>query len=210
MVYGQIAAAVVLTALVIAALSLVIYTFLTGISPMPTGPKVAPVLKQAVTMLYPATEPPPRTAFELGCGWGSLLLPLTSLLPHTEWHAWERSPVPYWVTRLRLAIGRGKTGPVRCQREDFFKADLSEADLVVCYLYPGAMTRLSQKLAREAKPTCWIVSHTFRLPGRTPDREITCNDLYHTPIYCYRGGGIHQQSDDPSHSGAASHSQTVS
>lgn len=189
---GQIATAFLLSALILAALSLVIYTLLTGISPMPTGPKVAPRLLQAVMALYPETEPQPQLGFELGCGWGSLLLPLTTLLPDTQWRAWERSPLPYWITRLRLAVRNGKTKPVTCCREDFFTADLCEADLIVCYLYPGAMKRLSEKLAREAKPTCWIVSHTFRLPGWVPEREIRSNDLYQTPIYCYRGRGTHQ------------------
>lgn len=185
-------AGLALTLLLTAGLSLVVYTLVTGISPMPTGPKVAPILKQTLAALYPESEQPPRLACELGCGWGGLLLALTALLPETRWLAWERSPLPYGITRLRLAARRRHGATVTCRRADFFEADLSEADLIVCYLYPGAMSRLAEKLAREAKATCWIVSHTFRLPGRKPDREIRCNDLYRTPIYCYRGGGMGQ------------------
>ncbi|HLM43981.1 MAG TPA: SAM-dependent methyltransferase, partial [Myxococcaceae bacterium] len=67
----------------------------------------------------------------------------------------------------------------------FFRASLSEASAVVCYLYPGAMSRLAPKLTQELAPGTRILSHTFALRGWKPLRTLAVDDLYRTPIYLY-------------------------
>jgi hypothetical protein len=61
----------------------------------------------------------------------------------------------------------------------------SEASAVVCYLFPGAMTRLAPRLSTELAPGTRILSHTFALRGWKPLRTLVVDDLYRTPIYLY-------------------------
>jgi hypothetical protein len=71
-------------------------------------------------------------------------------------------------------------------RRDFFRADLGDAALVCCYLYPGAMRRLAPKLERELRPGALVVSNSFLVPGWEPEATRTSDDQYGTPVYLYR------------------------
>ncbi|CAM2010227.1 class I SAM-dependent methyltransferase [Acanthopleuribacter pedis] len=170
--------------------SLIWHTFRTGISPVPTPPKVARTFARGLDEVIVNAETPPRHACELGCGWGSLLIPSAKRIPHLHWRAWERSPLPYAITRLRLMLQLGgkQRARIQCFRRDFLKADLRDADVILCYLFPGAMTALADKFLREGLPNGWLISHTFRLPGHEPWRTYQADDLYRTPVYIYRLG----------------------
>ena len=70
---------------------------------------------------------------------------------------------------------------------DFWKADLSEADVVFCYLFPDVMKDLASKLRSELKPGAVVVSCNFDLPGFIPERILRPgNSLHNSPIYVYR------------------------
>ena len=70
---------------------------------------------------------------------------------------------------------------------DFWRADLSRADVIFCYLYPDVLKRLSAKLHKELKPGATVISGNFPLPGWTPIDVITCEQpLYNSPVYIYR------------------------
>ncbi len=69
-------------------------------------------------------------------------------------------------------------------RRNFLKDDLAKASLVVCYLYPGAMTKLSSKLAQELKPSAEVISNTFEIPSWTPTviqnlEDVMCPQIFH-------------------------------
>jgi hypothetical protein len=64
-------------------------------------------------------------------------------------------------------------------------ADLSEAALLVCYLFPKGMIDLQQKLSHGHHPDTLLISSTFALPDREPTQTIRLDDLYNTPIYIY-------------------------
>ena len=71
--------------------------------------------------------------------------------------------------------------------QNFWGADLSHADVVVCYLFPDVMHRLAQKLEGELKPGATVVSFNFPLPGFTPLRILRPgNRLTNDPIFIYR------------------------
>lgn len=167
--------------------SLVVYTFVTGISPMPTSRKVGFKVQDAVDEAVASMETLPQHACELGFGWGSLLVPTARRLPDLHWRGWERSPLPYWFTRVRVwaQLKPPHRTRITCIRGDFLLDDLRNADLILCYLYPGGMNALAEKLLRDHKSDGWLISHTFRLPGRQPRREYRADDLYQTPVYLY-------------------------
>ena len=146
----------------------VFYSWKLGISPMPSSSQA----KKAIYSLLPIEVD--GTVYELGAGWGDILKELASRYPRVK--GYELSPLPWAVSYLRTK---------KCLRQDFFEADLSDASLIICYLYPGAMRKLKLKFEKELKPGTWIISNTFQIPGWEPSRILYLRDLYKTPIYLY-------------------------
>ena len=71
------------------------------------------------------------------------------------------------------------------QRQDFFQAQLQEAGVLVCYLYPGAMERLAEILDSMDQTRPALISNTFRLPGFNADHTQQLNDIHGSYIYRY-------------------------
>lgn len=158
-------------------LSIIFFTLRYGISPMPTTYRIKKILLQ---------ELPPDVAgniVELGSGWGTLAFPLAEKYPAAQVIGYEISWLPYLFSQFRLFL---KPQPnLSFKRTDFLTSDLSNAKMLICYLYPGAMENLASKLAKNAPIGALLVSHTFALPGKKPQRKIIVDDLYSTPIYLY-------------------------
>lgn len=169
-------------------LSVVHFTLRLGISPMPSSGKVRDEL---LRLLGELELQPGEGVAELGCGWGTLLFPIASRLPQCQVYAWERSWVPWAVTRLRLAFTRSQN--IVLSREDFLDTAWGDVRVVVCYLYPGAMERLKPRFSESLPVGSWVVSNTFRVPGWTPVKVVRLQDLYATQIYVYKVG----ESDKP-------------
>ena len=152
--------------------SILFWSIRLGIGPTPTSPKVratfSDILPDSVC----------GDIVELGCGWGHLIPILQAQYPQARIQGWERSPLPALFTRW--------VRKVEVEKRDFFTADLSNAGLIVCYLYPGAMTRIAQEVIPQLPPGCWIVTHTFSLPGSEPVKILKADDLYQTPVYLYQ------------------------
>jgi hypothetical protein len=151
------------------------YSFLLGIGPMPTSPKV----KEKLFLLIPALGEGPIV--ELGAGWGTLAIPLAKRYPEREVIAYELSLLPFWT--LWLLKQARQVPNLNVMRKDFFKKSLSGSALVVCYLYPGAMEKLESKFSKELKG--FVLSHTFALRKQKPLATAHAKDLYRTPIFLY-------------------------
>jgi hypothetical protein len=147
----------------------------TGISPMPSS-------RRAVQRVLQFVVPPrPGSIYELGAAWGSLAIPLARVFPDRRIIAYELSTIPWLFLLLRVRVSGLKN--IEVVRRDFFRDDLGKAAVVVCYLYPGSMVRLSTKLQSELMPGTVVVSNTFALPGWVPDQKSQLKDLYRTKIY---------------------------
>ena len=76
---------------------------------------------------------------------------------------------------------------IQIKWRNFWTADLSEADVVFCYLFPDVMRDLAAKLKSDLKPGAVVVSCNFHLPGLLPERILRPgNSLHNDPIYVYR------------------------
>jgi precorrin-6B methylase 2 len=155
-----------------------VYTVKTGISPVPTSPRVKAVFLAAL----------PRdlegTIFEMGSGWGTLAFPLARRYRRCRVEAYELSPVPWLVSRVRHLASSLPNLTIR--RANFHRASLADASAVVCYLYPGGMEKLRPKLEAELQPGTLVVSNTFAVPGWEPAVVHRAPDLYGSPVYVYR------------------------
>jgi hypothetical protein len=158
-------------------LSIVFHTLRTGISPMPSAPRV----RRQLLSLVPEDLTGP--VLELGAGWGSLAFALADHCPRAQVVAYELSPLPYAFCRLRQRLAPRPN--LRLVRADFFHASFAGASAVVCYLFPGAMSRLGPKLSAELAPGALVLSHTFALRGWAPTRTLVTADLYRTRVYLY-------------------------
>lgn len=77
----------------------------------------------------------------------------------------EISLFPYLIGWWRIWRARqGSRAAMRLQ--DFFHQDLSDADVVVCFLTPGAMKKLSLKFQHELRPGTRVVSYAFPMQDR--------------------------------------------
>ena len=168
---------IILVFVLMAIISIVWTTLQTGISPMMSSGKACQV------MLASISKPPNGPLIDLGSGWGTLVIALARKYPHHQVIGYELSLFPWLVSIIRKYNLR--LDNLTLYRKDFKKAELSNASIVFCYLYPGGMLSLHEKLKRELSNEILIVSNTFALPSCQPTKVIRLKDIYRTPIYLY-------------------------
>lgn len=167
---------ILLLIILVILISVVGTTYKYGIGPTPTSLKVKTALLKALPLN------PIGVIYELGAGWGTLAFAFADRYPSHTIKAIEISIIPLCFMHIRQTFFPRKN--LKIEHGDFFKKNLLDAGLIVCYLYPGAMQKLAVKLAKEC-PQAMIITHTFALPGRKPREIIFTQDLYNTPIYFY-------------------------
>ena len=168
---------VLVTVILFAALSIVWFTLKTGISPMPS---TRLVISQVCTIIR---DIPAKSIYELGSGWGGLASAIARTNNGSAVIGYELSILPWLFSTMRHRITRYPN--LSFVRQNFLEADLTSADLLICYLYPDGMLRLSQQLANQQPKALKIISNTFRLPGYNPTKTIYMQDIYRTPLYLY-------------------------
>jgi hypothetical protein len=161
----------------LAIISIVWSTLKTGMSPMISSGKA----REA--MLASISEPIDGPLIDLGSGWGTIVIALARKYPHQQVIGYELSWLPWMVSVIwKYSLGLDN---LRLYRKDFSKAELSNASVLFCYLFPGGMLSLQEKLKRELVNEVLIVSNTFALPSCEPIKTIRLKDIHHTPIYVY-------------------------
>jgi len=124
--------------------------------------------------------------YDLGSGWGTLAISVSREFPGATIDGFENSIIPYLISELSLRILRIPN--VAFHFKNFHKIGFQDADLILCYLYPGGMASLKPKLASELKPGTWIITNTFAISGWTPEQTRRTCDLYKSPVYVYKVG----------------------
>ena len=135
-------------------------------------------------MFQLADETGDRPIYDLGSGWGHLVLRLAKRYPQRQIEAYELSILP-WLTSLVLKKALGLNN-LTIHRENFLKADLSQASVIMCYLHSEAMEAIKEKLCQEGNKANYLISHNFALPSYQALKVIRLNDFYQSPVYLYR------------------------
>lgn len=157
--------------------SIVFYSWKYGISPTPSSRQA----KRQILRLIPEGK---ETIVELGSGWGTLAFALARQCPLAKIEAYEISSIPYLVSKgIQRMLCYSN---LNIHKQDFFQVSLESASVVVCYLYPGAMKKLKTKFEKELAKGTLVISHTFAVPGWSPQAVFYLNDLYQNPIYLYQ------------------------
>ena len=159
------------------ALSIVWTTLKTGISPMMSSAKACQAMLASIDV------PVNGSLIDLGSGWGTLVIAVARKYPHQQVVGYELSWFPWLVSIIRKYSYR--LDNLTLYRKDFKNAELSNAAILFCYLFPEGMVALHKKLDRELLNEILIVSNTFALPSCHPTKVVRLKDIYQTPIYVY-------------------------
>lgn len=123
-----------------------------------------------------------KTFAELGAGVGSVAIPIAKSLSNLNVEAWERAPLPFLIS-----LWRGKKlQNYKALRENFFKAEFANYDVIFAFLSPAVMPDVSAKIQREMKTGRLFISSSFPAPNWQPESILHLNDFRKTVLYCYR------------------------
>lgn len=117
---------------------------------------------------------PGEVLYDLGAGDGRILLMAVQEFGARAVGV-EASPLQYLFTVARCFFSGAKPN-IRVRRENFYKSDLSDADVIFAYLTPAHASRLQEKLGAALKPGARVVAIAFEFPEWKPsavdDRQL--------------------------------------
>lgn len=113
--------------------------------------------------------PKSGTVVDLGAGDGKFLRAVKRKYPHLQVIGYEISPLALLVMQVKNWLGKN---PVTVLNQDMFTADLSQVDMVFCFLLPKDLEHLEHKLQTELAPGTQVVSNTFSFPNWPPQLEL--------------------------------------
>lgn len=123
--------------------------------------------RQAVVaaILAEAQSRPGQTLkiIDLGSGTGGLCRAVARALPAAQVTGYEIA-WPAWLVSVVLGLW-GRLHNLRFKCSNFWLDDISDADIVLCYLGIVVMPTLSEKLRHDRHPGRLIISNTFPLPN---------------------------------------------
>ncbi len=119
---------------------------------------------------------------DLGSGSGSVLAHVTRRVPGMVCEGVELAPIPYWISRVRLAMRKN----CRVNWKDFWSVDLSQYDVVYAFLSPVPMSELWEKVQREMRPGTLFISNSFPVVGVTPKEILTVPGPIKRRLYLWR------------------------
>lgn len=117
---------------------------------------------------------PGQVVFDLGCGKANLLTSAAKKFG-VKGVGYEISLWPYLWGKWRIRLSRAN---VEVRLKNFFQADISQADVVFCYLFPHIMAQLEPKFSKELKPGAKVVSYAFALPNIKPAKIISATPRF--------------------------------
>ena len=106
---------------------------------------------------------------DLGAGDGRLLEAVKKQYPSVTAIGCEIVPTVWLLGRVRAML---KRSGVQLHLRSLFHEDVSKADVVFLYLFPGVIEKLSEKFDRELKPGTMVVCQTFGLRNKKPEKEM--------------------------------------
>ncbi len=95
----------------------------------------------------------------------------------------EINLLPYLIAHLKIFLSRSRA---KMKFENLFQQNISDADVVFCFLTRQTMKKLEPKFKKELKSGTRIACYTFPLPTMKPERIIPVHGdwkiyLYKTP-----------------------------
>ncbi|MFA6553070.1 MAG: hypothetical protein WCT27_01440 [Patescibacteria group bacterium] len=143
------------------------------------------------TILNSISIRPEELVYDLGCGDADVLIALEKKFG-CRTIGYEASPFPYIRALRNIRLNKAKT---QVYWRDFFKADLSKADIVFCFLIQSLMPRVGVYLQGQLKPGSRVICYGYPIPnwpaspnrtrGEQPTQTIDVPNTS-SKIYCYQ------------------------
>ena len=127
-------------------------------------------------MLQLAKIGPDDLVYDLGCGDGRIII-VAARHYGSRAIGIEIDPLRYVWCQILITM-LGLRNRVQIIFGDFFKKDLSHADVVTCYLLPATNEKLENKLMQELQANARVVSHDFLFPRLKLQQKDNEHDLY--------------------------------
>ena len=123
------------------------------------SPWVPTSYKMVYKMLDLADVQPEDLVYDLGCGDGRIAITAARKY-QAEAVGIEQNPLLWLWCQIVITV-LGLRSRVRIILGNFYKHDLSNADVVACYLLPKTNKELEHKLLQELRPGTRVISNTF-------------------------------------------------
>lgn len=119
---------------------------------------------------------------DLGSGLGGTLCRLARQFPGARLEGVETAPLVFLASRIRCLFQKN----CRVRYESLWKVDLSQYDVVYCFLSPVPMPDLWKKAVAEMRPNTLLISNTFEVPGVKATQIIEMNDWRGSRIFVWK------------------------
>lgn len=128
---------------------------------------------------------PGSNVYDLGSGDGRMLIGLAQNNPKASYIGYDIGLMPTIKAKLKVArVGLGEQ--IKIKQANFLHQNLTDADRIFTYLFPGLMAELLAKLAAEVRPGTLLVSCDYPLGDKKPrqtvrlksDQTKRCHTLY--------------------------------
>ena len=121
--------------------------------------------------------------YELGSGRAGFLRAIEDNYRTARLVGVEYSLFPFFIAQLQISLAHSK---IKLRRENIFKTDINDANVVYCYLNINTMKQLKEKFERDCRPGTQIVSYMFRVPDWEADKIVEIPERKGEKIYFYK------------------------
>lgn len=106
--------------------------------------------------------------YDLGCGNARVLLEIEKQTG-AKTIGFEISPWAYFMARLNILVHQSKT---KVLYKNFYHQDVSDADVVFCYLLDTVMPKVGKQLEAQLKPGAIVISFAFPIKAWEPTKVM--------------------------------------
>ncbi|MDZ7798808.1 MAG: class I SAM-dependent methyltransferase [Patescibacteria group bacterium] len=108
---------------------------------------------------------------ELGCGNARVIRAIKKKYPEIKARGYEVAWWPYLKAKQKIKKDNLNIDLIR---KNFYNVDLSDSDIIFCFLISSVMPRLEKKLKKELKPGAIVISYIFTFP-HWPAKKVIKN-----------------------------------
>jgi SAM-dependent methyltransferase len=127
---------------------------------------------------------PHSVIYDLGSGKGDFLFEAEKFHPK-KIAGYELSPLHFLFIKLKKFLKKSRV-EIHCR--DFFKADISDADIIYLFLVPQIVLEAWQKIKKETRPGTLVIVLSDRIKGENHERSFLSDpkSKKSSRVYVYR------------------------